>query len=187
MSKARSTAPSAFQRSSSPKMSLAYMGSIMSLFAKGEETGGRFALMEFHSRPGNEPPPHVHEWEHELYYLLEGRMEFYCDNEVLRIGAGEVAFLPQGKAHAFYVRSPFVRSLIFVQATGERAVGLDRYFIDMGEPAASMRLPDHQATHAISDPARAVRVAAANGIRILSPEETGELLPHYPGFGIDPD
>ena len=185
MSKTSSTAPSAFKRSSSIETTLAYMGSNMSLFAKGEETGGRFALMEFHSRPGNEPPPHVHEWEHELYYLLEGKMEFYCDGEILRIGSGEVAFLPQGKAHAFYMRSPSVKALILVQATDERAVGLDRYFIDMGEPAASMELPDHQATHVISDPAHVTRVAAANGIRILSPDEVVELLPHYPGFGID--
>jgi hypothetical protein len=118
-----------------------------------------------------------------LYYLLEGRMEFYCDGEILSIGAGEVAFLPQGKAHAFYIRSPVARALILVHATGEQAVGLDQYFIDMGEPAASMELRNHQATHVMSDPAPTIRVAAANGIRILSPEETAELLPHYPGFG----
>jgi len=185
VSKTLCTAPFAFKRSPSLKTTLAYMGSNMSLLARGEETGGRFALMEFHSRPGNEPPPHIHEWEHELYYVFEGRMEFYCDDEVLSIGAGEVAFLPQGKAHAFYVRSPIVKALILVQATDERAVGLDRYFSDMGEPAASMELPDHQATHVMSA-AHAIRVAAANGIRILSPEETAKLLPHYPGFGIDP-
>ena len=186
MSTTPSTAPTAFKRTSSPKTTVAYMGSIMSLLAKGEETGGRFALMEFHSQPGNEPPPHIHELEHELYYLLEGRMDFYCDDEILRIGAGEVAFLPQGKAHAFYIRSPIVRALISVHATDERAVGLDRYFIDMGEPAASLELPDHQTTHVMSDPAHAIRVAAGHGIRILSPAETAELLPHYPGFGIDP-
>jgi hypothetical protein len=56
-----------------------------------------------------------------LYYLLEGRMEFYCDDEVLSVGAGEVSFLPQGKAHAFYIRSPIVKALILVQATGERS------------------------------------------------------------------
>ena len=187
MSKTPFTAPSAFKRSPSLKTTLAYMGSNMSLLAKGEETGGCLALMEFHSRPGNEPPPHIHEWEDELYYLLEGRMEFYCDDEVLSVGAGEVAFLPQGKAHAFYIRSPIVKALVLVQAAGERSVGLDRYFIDMGEPAASMELPDHQATHVMSDPAHAIQVAAANGIRILSPEETAALLPHYPGFGVDPD
>jgi hypothetical protein len=49
--KTLSTGPSAFRRSYGPKTTLAYMGSIMSLFAKGEETGGRFALMEFQSRP----------------------------------------------------------------------------------------------------------------------------------------
>jgi mannose-6-phosphate isomerase-like protein (cupin superfamily) len=172
VSKKASTAPTAFKRSPSLKTTLAYMGSNMSLLAKGTETGGRLALMEFHSRPGNEPPPHIHEWEHELYYLLEGRMEFYCDGEILSIGAGEVAFLPQGKAHAFYVRSPIVRALIAVQATDERSVGLDRYFIDMGEPAASMELPHHQATHIMSGPARAIRVAATNGIRILSPKRS---------------
>ena len=155
----------------------------MSLFARGEETGGRFALMEFHSRPGNEPPPHIHEWEHELYYLLEGRMEFYCDDEILSIGAGEIAFLPQGKAHAFYIRSPTGRALISVQATDERAVGLDRYFIDMGEPAGSLELPDHQATHAMSDPAHAILGRGCQWNPYLVAEETAELLPHYPGFG----
>ena len=77
---------------------------------------------------------------------------------------GEVTFLPQGKAHAFYIQLSIVRTLIFVQATDERAVGLDRYFSGIGEPAASMELPDHQATHVMSDPAHVTRVAAANGI-----------------------
>jgi hypothetical protein len=63
VSKTPFTAPSAFKRSPSLKTTLAYMGSNMSLLAKGEETGGRFALMQFHSRPGNEPPPHIHQWE----------------------------------------------------------------------------------------------------------------------------
>jgi oxalate decarboxylase/phosphoglucose isomerase-like protein (cupin superfamily) len=40
--------------------------------------------MEYHTKPGNEPPPHVHEREHELYFLLEGTMRFYCEDKVLR-------------------------------------------------------------------------------------------------------
>jgi hypothetical protein len=38
----------------------------MAFLATGSETGGRFALMEYHTKLGNEPPPHVHEREHEL-------------------------------------------------------------------------------------------------------------------------
>ena len=97
--------------------------------------------MEFHTIRGNEPPPHVHEREHELYFVLEGTMRFYCEDKILDIAAGEVVFLPQGKAHAFICTSDVVRTLIFVQATGQDAVGLDSYFLAMGEPATSMVLP----------------------------------------------
>ena len=58
--------PMAFARAVDVDSTFAYMGSLMTFLAKGSETGGRFALMEYHTRTGNEPPPHVHEREHEL-------------------------------------------------------------------------------------------------------------------------
>lgn len=177
--------PTAYQRKATVESAVSYMGSIMSFLARGEETGGRFALMEFRTKAGNEPPPHVHEWEHEMYYVFEGTMEFYCEDKVLTVGPGEVVFLPQGKPHAFYICSSFVRTLIFIQATGEHAVGLDRYFIGMGDPATSMELPSKATTHIMSDPSRVIRLGAENGVRILSPEETAIALPHYPGFGAN--
>src|SRR5215467_1763191 len=130
--------PMAFARAVDLDSTFAYMGSLMTFLAKGSETGGRFALMEYHTKPGNEPPPHVHEREHELYFVLEGTMRFYCEDKTLDIGPGDVVFLPQGKAHAFICTSNAVRALIFVQATGEDGVALDRYFLAMSEPAKSM-------------------------------------------------
>jgi quercetin dioxygenase-like cupin family protein len=64
--------PTAFARAANVDSTFAYMGSLMTFLATGSETGGRFAVMEYHTKPGNEPPPHVHEPEHELYYVLEG-------------------------------------------------------------------------------------------------------------------
>ena len=64
--------PTAFARAANVDSTFAYMGSLMTFLATGSETGGRFALMEYHTKPGNEPPPHVHEREHELY-LRAGR------------------------------------------------------------------------------------------------------------------
>jgi mannose-6-phosphate isomerase-like protein (cupin superfamily) len=176
--------PMAFARAVDVDSTFAYMGSLMTFLAKGSETGGRFALMEYHTKPGNEPPPHVHEREHELYFVLEGTMRFYCEDKTLDIGVGEIVFLPQGKAHAFTCTSNIVRTLIFVQATGKDAVGLDRYFLAMGEPAASMVLPESAVTYAVTDPEHAIRVGASNGIRILSPSEAQHALPQYPGFGV---
>jgi mannose-6-phosphate isomerase-like protein (cupin superfamily) len=72
----------AFARAVSVESTLAYMGNLMTFsmgnlmtfLAKGSEASGCFALMEFHTQSGNEPPPHVHEQEHELYFVLEGTM-----------------------------------------------------------------------------------------------------------------
>jgi len=176
--------PTAFARAVDVDSTFAYMGSLMTFLAKGSETGGRFALMEFRTKPGNEPPPHVHEREHELYFVLEGTMRFYCEDQILDVGAGDVVFLPQGKAHAFACTSNVVRTLIFVQATGSDAVGLDNYFLAMGEPATSMVLPECAVTYAIDDPEHAIRVGASTGIRILSSSEAQQALPQYPGFGV---
>jgi mannose-6-phosphate isomerase-like protein (cupin superfamily) len=176
--------PIAYARAVNVESTIQYMGSLMTFLAKGSETGGRFALMEFRTKCGNEPPPHVHEREHELYFVLEGTMRFYCEDKVLDVGAGDVVFLPQGKAHAFACTSNVVRTLIFVQATGKDAVGLDNYFLAMGEPATSMVLPESAVTYAIDDPEHAIQVGVRTGIRILSPSESQSALPQYPGFGM---
>jgi mannose-6-phosphate isomerase-like protein (cupin superfamily) len=173
-----------FARAATIDSTFSYMGSLMTFLAKSSETGGRFALMEFYTKPGNEPPPHVHEREHDLYFVLEGSMRFYCEDKILDIKAGEVAFLPQGKAHAFNCTSPVARTLILVQAIGADPVGLDNYFLAMAEPAGDMSLPRDAITYAVDDPERAIRVGALNGIRILSPLETRLELPQYPGFGV---
>jgi quercetin dioxygenase-like cupin family protein len=173
----------AYTRRADLNCSRFYMGSLMSFLANGDETAGRIALMEYSSKPGNEPPPHVHEWENESYYVLDGTVDFYCGPRLLTVGKGDFIFLPAGKAHAFIVRSPSVRMLILVQATGDHPVGLDRYFTIMAAPAASMSLPDGAVTYAMDDPAHAAEMGARNGLLMLSPEDTRKALPTYPGFG----
>lgn len=162
-----------------------YMGSLMSFLSTGDDTDGRTALMLYQAKPGNEPPPHIHEWEHETYYILEGIMEFFCDGKVMIARPGEFVFLPMGKAHAFYIRSPHIKVLIGLQASAKHSVGLDSYFLEMSGPAESMSLPDHGITYVMDDPEHAVRVGSKHGINILSPEDTAKLIPYYPGFGVE--
>ena len=160
-----------------------YMGSLMSFLASSEETGNGFNLMEYRSAPGHEPPPHIHLNQDELLYILEGEVQAYCQNMTLSVRAGESIFLPRNEAHAWYVLSPRLRMLIFNQPGG-----LDRYFHAMAaSPATSMELPTDALTYELDDPEHAVKVGLEYGIRILSPEETRDLLPHYPGFGRNPN
>ena len=157
----------------------------MSFLARHDETDGRVAVLMYQGKVGNEPPPHVHEWEHELYYILEGEMEFFCEDQKdsLLARAGELTFLPRGRAHAFYIRSPEVKTLIMLQAAGEHAVDSDTYFTKMSQPAADLKIPQGTTTYATDEVIEsAVKLAAIHGMRTLSLEETAKLLPYYPGF-----
>ncbi|WP_310427963.1 cupin domain-containing protein [Chamaesiphon sp. VAR_48_metabat_135_sub] len=191
MTQTKSALPVAYQRGSTLNSTTLYKGGLFSFLVKGEDSGGRDAMIEYRAKPGNEPAPYLNQWEHETYYVLEGVMEFYCgDSEVMVVNAGEMVFLPQGKAHAFYIRSPQVRALILVQAVGEHAVGLvgvasqneHRHLMAMGTPATSMELPTDAITDEFIDPGDSIRVGATNGIRFLASGENINELPHYPGF-----
>lgn len=97
-------------RSPSLQHSRTYMGSVMSFLVTGAHTGGRFAMMEYRAKPGNEPPPHVHEWEDEFYHVLDGSADFHCGAERLRAIAGDyrLHFLPSRQAA--YLRHPVARN-----------------------------------------------------------------------------
>src|ERR1700710_2758628 len=88
-------AASAFVRGANLDTSMMYMGSIMSFLVRAEDTGGRFAMVEYRARPGNEPPPHVHLREHEIFHVLEGKIEFHCEDQVETVGPEETIFLPK--------------------------------------------------------------------------------------------
>lgn len=55
-----------------------FTGTLMILKATGEQTEGRFFLLD-QTVPGNYAVPwHVHHHEDEAWYLLEGDVAFYC-------------------------------------------------------------------------------------------------------------
>ena len=77
-------------------------------------------------KPGNEPPPHLHYDQDEVYYILEGELEVYCMGEVRTVRAGETIFLPRNQAHAFYYLSPTLRFLALLQPGGSDGYGRAR-------------------------------------------------------------
>ena len=164
-----------------------YMGNLITILVRGSESGGRFALISGLARIGNEPPPHLHQWENETWYVREGSLEFFVEGREgsVMLGAGDSMFVPRGHAHGLYYRSPTVDVLLIAQADGEHPVGLDTYFDQISEPATSMELPEDATTYVMETPEWAIQLAAANGIMALSPEETARRLPYYPGFGAN--
>jgi len=87
------------------------MGYLTTNLAKRKDTYGAFCLLEATLASGNEPPPHVHSREDELFYVLEGEFDVYVGEEAFRVETGECIFLPKFKPHAFVIRSPRLRML----------------------------------------------------------------------------
>jgi quercetin dioxygenase-like cupin family protein len=168
-----------FVRSAVPETTRSYMGGLMTFLATSAETENRSLLLEIRTVPGAEPPPHLHYEQDEVYYILEGELEVYCMGQVRTARAGEMVFLPRMQAHAFYFISPILHFLAWVQPGG-----MDGYFEAMSNPATSMEIPANATTYADFDLDAAVALAAKYGVKMLTPEETAELLPQYPGFGV---
>src|SRR5262245_62187039 len=107
-----------FKRATSLELSKWYMGILLTNLTETPDTNGAFSLFEATLAPGNEPPPHVHSREDELFYVLEGEFDVYVGEEAYQAKTGECVFLPRLKPHAFLIRSPRLRVLILYTPGG---------------------------------------------------------------------
>ena len=53
-----------------------YLDQLVSFLITGDDTEGKYALLQFHGVHGVEPPPHTHWDEDETIHLLEGEITF---------------------------------------------------------------------------------------------------------------
>ena len=109
--------------------------------ASAATTGGAFALFE-----ENEPvdtPPHVHEREDELFYVLEGDHVFRVGEEEFRVGPGGLAFAPRGVPHSQRRVVPRTGRVLVLTAPA----GLEGFFRELAEADREGRLgPDAYAS-----------------------------------------
>jgi quercetin dioxygenase-like cupin family protein len=69
---------------------------------EAEQTGGTVTMFEF-SVPAQArvPVPHSHEAFDETIYGLSGVMTWMLDGKEIRVGPGDVLFIPRGHVHGF--------------------------------------------------------------------------------------
>jgi quercetin dioxygenase-like cupin family protein len=72
----------------------------------GEMSPGRgAAFTEYITRKGEEPPDHTHPTEDEIFYVLEGEVEFHCAGRTFAVAAGGFVYLPKGIQHGYTILS----------------------------------------------------------------------------------
>jgi quercetin dioxygenase-like cupin family protein len=85
--------------------SIRFFDQVYTLKASGDQIGGSFGLVEVSTPEGSCPPPHVHEREDELFYVLEGTYEVTVGEESFEAEGGWVIFAPLRIPHGYVVRT----------------------------------------------------------------------------------
>jgi quercetin dioxygenase-like cupin family protein len=80
----------------------------------GPSETGAFAVMDFATRKGEEPPEHVHEGEDELFYILDGNLTFTCGDKSLDVGPRGFVFLPRDIPHSFAIHSDGLARMLVI-------------------------------------------------------------------------
>ena len=97
---------------------------------RGEQTGGRFALVEHTIRPRTlAAPTHVHEHEDEYSYVLGGEVGFEVGDEVFTARTGELVAKPRGVWHAFWNAADGPARVLEMISPA----GFERYFAELAQ------------------------------------------------------
>ena len=118
-----------------------WMDGLATIKATSEQTGGRYTLVEIlvPEFPMEESLLHVHHFEDEGFYVLEGEMTFYVGDETIKARPGSFLFGPKDVPHAFSVDSGPARLLFLLSPAG-----MEGGIREMGEPARSLDIPPPQ-------------------------------------------
>jgi quercetin dioxygenase-like cupin family protein len=141
-----------------------WFGTLATIKATKEQTGGHYTLVEILA-PEDEGVLHVHHFEDEGFYILEGEMTFYIGEQTIKARPGSFLFGPKDVPHAFTVDSGPARLLfIFTPA------GLEGAIREMGEPARELSIPPQpEAPPDEAEMERLAAIAARYGAEILGP------------------
>jgi quercetin dioxygenase-like cupin family protein len=111
---------------------VAVAGDVYTILVSGEQTVGRYCLIDMIVPPGGGPPPHRHDFE-EMFAILEGELEFTFRSKVTKVGPGSTVNIPANAPHAFRNESDAPAHLLCMGAP----VGLDEFFLLVGDRVPS--------------------------------------------------
>jgi quercetin dioxygenase-like cupin family protein len=73
-------------------------------------------FIEYPTRKGEEPGRHTHDGEDEIFYVLQGEVEFWCGGETFRVGPNGFVFLPRNIEHGYTILNDGEARLLVVVA-----------------------------------------------------------------------
>jgi quercetin dioxygenase-like cupin family protein len=111
-------------------------GNTYTILLSGEDTGGRYCLIDMHVPPGGGPPPHRHDFE-EMLTLIEGEIAFTFRGATSTLRAGSTVNIPANAPHSFRDQSGGVARMLCMCTPA----GQEEFFMAVGDPVASRIAP----------------------------------------------
>lgn len=143
---------------------VALAGDTYTILVTGDDTAGRYCVIDMYVPPGGGPPPHRHDFE-EMFTILDGEIEITFRGNAVTARAGDTVNVPANAPHMFRNASSSPSRLLCVCSPA----GQDEFFLAVGDPVAGRTSPPPS----LSEQAKADRRAKAEA---LAPLFRTELL-----------
>jgi mannose-6-phosphate isomerase-like protein (cupin superfamily) len=142
------------------------VGDTYTILLSGDDTDGRYCLLDMHIPPGGGPGPHRHDFE-ESFILLEGEMDATFRGVKSVVRAGETINIPANAPHQFHNSSSQPVRLLCICAPS----GQEEFFGAVGVRVATRTTPP-------AKPDAAAQVEFMDKAKALAPKYRTELLRH---------
>lgn len=140
------------------------VGDTYTTLVTGEQSDGRYTLIDMHVPPGGGPAPHRHDFE-EMFHVLQGEIEATFRGEKTILRAGETINIPANAPHQFTNTSAEPARLLCVCTPP----GQEEFFAAVGVPVAGRTTPPPR-------PTEEEQAALMTKAQELAPQYRTELL-----------
>lgn len=120
---------------------LAVVGDTYTVLLRGEDTAGRYGLIDMSIPGGGGPPPHRHDFE-EMFHVLDGEIEVTIRGETTTARSGETVNVPALAPHRF--RNPTDRAVRLLCLVAP--AGLEAYFEEFADRVPTRTSPAPELT-----------------------------------------
>jgi quercetin dioxygenase-like cupin family protein len=102
-------------------------GDRVNFLVTGAQSSGACFIIEGLASPGGGPPPHIHYFEDESFYILEGSITVEADGRTFQASPGDFIHIPRGTVHSFRNEGTVdAKALIVISPAGP--AGMQRFF-----------------------------------------------------------
>jgi deazaflavin-dependent oxidoreductase (nitroreductase family) len=127
---------------------LSVVGDTYTILLSGDDTGGRFTLIDMYVPPGGGPPPHRHDYE-ETFVILDGHLDLTFRGTTQAASAGTTINVPANAPHQFHNSSDTPARLLCISAPP----GQDEFFTAIGDRVPGCTSPPPDSTRRLRPPA----------------------------------